>query len=242
MLTIGYTLINVESAHSKGKGKGILIGDKLRPLLEKIQASERELACRIGISPTAVYKWKTNKSGITWEQLQVLSEALGVSTDYFLEDKEEDEPPKKYPPTPEVVEREYIAMPIIAGVGADGEVLTDDYTLIKRSLLPRRTLYAFEVQGDSMEPTIPKDWIVLIDLEDVELRDGKVYLFARSGGLNNSLVIRRVFKESGDWMMIPDNRKYAPEKFTDERRVVGRVIKKMPKMEPMNVEYRVNLI
>ncbi len=36
--------------------------------------------------------------------------------------------------------------------------------------------------------------------------------------------------------MVPDNRKYAPEKFTDEWRVVGRVIKKMPKMEPMSVE------
>ena len=305
MLTIGYTLIDVERTHSKGKGKGILIGDKLRPLLEKIQASERELARQIGVSPTAVYKWKTNKSGITWEQLQALSESLGVSINYFLEEKSkvtgrgyyigdqlkkvmeekgltqyalakksgipqsmlsayihnkrgiskknlkklaqaigvpesyfiEDEPPKQYPPTPEVVEREYIAIPIITGVGAGGEVITDDYTIIRRSQLPRKSLSAFEVRGDSMEPTIPKGWIVLIDPDDRKLQNGKIYLFASSGGSDeNGLLIRRVFKQNEEWMMVPDNRKYEPEKLTDAWKVVGRAVKKMPKMELENVD------
>ena len=216
----------------KHKGRGYLIGDKLRKLLKEKGLTQYKLADIAKIPQSQISDYVRNRYGVSRPTLEKLAKALGVPMSYFIEE----EPPKEYPPSPEVVEREYVAIPIITGVGAGGEVITDNYTLIKRSRLPKKTLSAFEVQGDSMEPTIPKGWIVLIDPEDMELQDGKVYLFARSGGPDNGLVIRRVFKENGDWMMVPDNRKYAPEKFTDEWRVVGRVIKKMPKMEPMSVE------
>ena len=222
----------VKKEETHESGRAYLIGDKLKKIMKERELTQYALAKKSGIPQSMLSAYINNKHGISKKNLKKLAQALGVPESYFIED----EPPKEYPPSPEVVEREYIAIPIITGVGAGGEVITDNYTLIKRAHLPKKTLSAFEVQGDSMEPTIPKDWIVLIDPEDVELQDGKVYLFARSGGLDNGLVIRRVFKRNGDWMMVPDNRKYAPEKLTNEWRVVGRVIKKMPKMEPMNVE------
>ena len=88
-----------------------------------------------------------------------------------------------------------------------------------------------------MEPTIPKGWIVLIDPDDRKLQSGKIYLFASSGGADqNGLLIRRDFRQNDEWMMVPDNRKYQPEKLTDTWKVVGRAVKKMLKMELMNVE------
>ena len=224
-----YIPIHVKKERKK---RGYLIGDKLKKLLKEKGLSQYKLAEITGIPQPQISDYVRNRYGVSKPTLEKLAQALGVSPSYFIED----EPPKEYPPTPEVVEREYIAIPIITGVGAGGEVITDNYTLIKRAQLPRKTVSAFEVQGDSMEPTIPKDWLVLIDSEDTELQDGKIYLFARSGGADNGLVIRRVFKKNGDWVMVPDNRKYAPEKLTDDWKVVGRVIKKMPKMELMNVE------
>ena len=219
-------------SEDKVTGRGYYIGEKLQKILSERKLKQNQLAKMAGISPGTITDLIKNRHAASPKNLKKIARALGVPESYFIEE----EPPKEYPPSPEVVEREYVAIPIITGVGAGGEVITDNYTLIKRAQLPRKTLSAFEVQGDSMEPTIPQGWIVLIDPEDMELQDGKVYLFARSGGSDNGLVIRRVFKENGDWMMVPDNRKYAPEKFTDEWRVVGRVIKKMPKMEPMSVE------
>ena len=223
-----YYMVNV----AKGAERGYFIGEKLKKILKEKNLTQYKLAKLSGIPQPMLSGYIHNRHGISKVNLAKLSKALGVPMSYFIEE----EPPKEYPPTPEVVEREYVAIPIITGVGAGGEVITDNYTLIKRAQLTKKTLSAFEVQGDSMEPTIPKDWIVLIDPEDVELQDGKVYLFARSGGPDNGLVIRRVFKENREWTMVPDNRRYAPEKFTDEWRVIGRVIKKMPKMEPINVE------
>jgi len=219
-------------SEDKATGRGYYIGKKLEKLLAERGLKKNQLAKRAGISPGTITDLIKNRHAASPKNLKKIAQALGVPQSYFIEE----EPPKEYPPTPEVVEREYIAIPIITGVGAGGEVITDNYTLIKRSQLPRKTLSAFEVQGDSMDPTIPKDWFVLIDSEDTELQSGKVYLFARSGGPENGLVIRRVFKENDDWVMVPDNRKYPPEKLTDEWRIVGRVVQKMPKMEPISVE------
>ena len=172
-----------------------------------------------------------NKRAASPEKIERIAQALGVSPSYFLED----EPPKEYPPTPEVVEREYIAIPIITGVGA-GSLITDNYTLIKRSQLPKKSISAFEIKGDSMEPTIPEGWIVLIDTEDTELQNGKVYLFAESNGnTENNLFIRRVYKTDDSWELVPDNRKYAPQKL-DQLRVIGRVVKKLAPPELQDVD------
>ena len=214
--------------------RAYLIGDKLKKIMEEKKITQYRLAIESGIPQSMISAYVNNKHGISKKNLKKLAEALGISESYFIEE----DLPKQYPPTPEVVEREYIAIPIITGVGAGGEVITDDYTLIRRSQLPRKSLSAFEVRGDSMEPTIPKGWIVLIDPDDKKLQNGKIYLFATSGGGadENGLLIRRVFRQNDEWMMVPDNRKYQPEKLTDTWKVVGRAVKKMPKMELENVE------
>ncbi len=230
MLTIGYTL-NQVNVLSKGKGKGIFIGDKLSKLLEKQGISDRRLAKILGVSNTAVYKWKHNKAGITWEYLEKLAQALGVSPSYFIEE----EPPEKV--SLDVMEREYVAIPIISGVGAGGEFVSDHYTLIRRADLPRRTISAFEVYGDSMEPTIPEGYIVLIDPYDKELAEGKVYLFAQNdGSIHTSFLLRRVMKIGDEWYLVPDNRKYKPTKLTEFYMVVGRAIKKLPPIKPEDIE------
>ena len=213
--------------------RGYFIGEKLKQLLDEKKITQYKLAKITGIPQPMISGYVNNKHGISKSNLVKLAQALGVSPSYFIED----EPPKQYPPTPDVVEREYIAIPIITGVGAGGEVYTDNYTLIKRAQLPRRTLSGFEVQGDSMEPTIPYGWIVLVDTDNRELQEGKVFLFAYSGGsTENGLLIRRVFKKNGDWILTPDNRHYAPEKLTDDWKIIGKVVKKMPQMEPEDVE------
>ena len=214
-------------------GRAYLIGDKLKKIMKEKKLTQYALAKKSGIPQSMLSAYINNRHGISKKNLKKLAQALDVPESYFIED----EPPKEYPPTPEVVEREYIAIPIITGVGAGGEVITDNYTIIKRSQLPRKTLSAFEVHGDSMEPTIPQGWIVLIDPNDRELQNGKIYLFAGSEGSDqNGLLIRRVFRKNDEWMMVPDNRRYEPEKLTDAWKVVGRAVKKMPKMELENVD------
>lgn len=225
----GMTTIKVK----KATGRGYYIGSKLSTLLAEKGITPYRLAKITGISQPAISMIVNNKRAASPEKIERIAKALGVPESYFLED----ELPKEYPPTPEVVEREYIAIPIITGVGAGGEVITDNYTLIKRSRLPRQTVSGFEVKGNSMEPTIPQGYLVLIDPDATELYEGKIYLFARSyGNTENSLLLRRVHKVGGEWALVPDNRKYAPQKLTDEYRVIGMIIKKIPPVEPEDVE------
>ncbi len=294
MLTFSYTLKKVE-ALSKGKGKGIFIGNKLRHLLKRMKISDRQLAKQLGVSNTAIYKWKYDKAGITWEYLTKLAEVLNVSPEYFLEYKGdgtmkatrrgfligdklrrimeekgitqyklskmtgipqpsisaylknkygvsrptleklaqalgvppsyfiEEEPSKKYPPTPDVVEREYVAIPVIDKAGAGGEYYMDHYTLVQRSQLPYMRVIAYEVDGDSMEPTISSGEVVLIDPDDKELHEGGVYLFASGdGGVGNGFIIRRVKRVDDEWILVPDNPRYSPSKITFYA-VVGKV-------------------
>lgn len=209
------------------------IGDKLRELLARLGISQRKLAKLTGYTQQYINQLANNKSRASVRAIKKLSQALGVSPSYFLEE----EPPKEYPPPPDVVEREYVPIPKITGVGAGGEVITDDYTLIKRSRLSRKSVSAFDVLGDSMEPTIPKGWTVLIDPNDKELVEGGIYLFAVSyGNSENGLIIRRVHKVNDEWELVPDNRKYAPQKLTGDYKIIGRVLKKLPPNEPMDVE------
>ncbi|WP_457601092.1 XRE family transcriptional regulator [Hydrogenivirga sp.] len=217
----------------KATGRGYFIGKKLKEILREKGVSKYYLAKQAGFSPSTITGYIKDRHAASPKAIEKIARVLDIPETFFFEE----EPPKTSVPTSELVEREYIAIPIITGVGAGGEVITDNHTLIKRSKLPRLSVSGFEVKGDSMEPTIPKGWIVLIDPDDRELAEGKVYLFAYSGGsAENGLLIRRVHRVNNEWELVPDNRRYAPQKLTDEFKIVGRVIKKIPKIEPMDVE------
>ncbi|ADO44923.1 putative phage repressor [Hydrogenobacter thermophilus TK-6] len=219
----------VKLIEMKATRRGYFIGEKLKKLLQEKGLSIYRLAKLTGLTQSGLSMIINNQRAVSPAILRKIAETLNIPEVYFIEE----EPTKEYPPSPEVIEREYIAIPIITGVGAGGEVITDDYTLIKRTQLPKKTVSAFEVEGDSMEPTIPKDWLVLVDPTDLQLYEGGIFLFASQG---NGLFIRRVHKVDNQWELVPDNRKYAPQKLTEEIKVLGRVLKKLPKIEPMEVE------
>jgi len=125
-------ILECVAVRKKATGRGYYIGDKLSTLLAERGITPYRLAKMTGITQPAISMIVNNKRAASPEKIERIAQALGVPMSYFIEE----EPPKEYPPTPEVVEREY----------------------------------------------------------------------------------------------------YPPEKLTDEWRIVGRVVQKMPKMEPINVE------
>ena len=66
--------------------------------------------------------------------------------------------------------------------------------------------------------------LVIIDEEDKELQDGRIYLIAEQ---NNGLRIRRLRKVDGVWWLFPDNPEYPPERLTPDLWIVGRVLYKI---------------
>jgi len=212
------------------------IGEKLNTLLKSRGISQRQLARMTGYTQQYINAVARNKTSVSIRALKKIAEALGVSPSYFLEDYESLSFINNKELKDEVIAREYVMIPVITGVGAGGEIITRDHVLIRRGQVPVKTVVAFEVKGDSMEPTIPSQSIVLVDREDRELQEGKVYLFVRTNGNDeNGLLIRRVYKGDKGWMLVPDNRRYPPEDAAGYS-VVGRVLYKLPPIKLERVE------
>jgi phage repressor protein C with HTH and peptisase S24 domain len=81
------------------------------------------------------------------------------------------------------------------------------------------------VSGDSMEPTLRDEDVVLIDLSQTEIYTGKIFAV----GIDEEIVIKRLDKKPGRLVLVSDNRQLYPPlevKLGEEAsvRIIGRVI------------------
>lgn len=90
----------------------------------------------------------------------------------------------------------------------------------------RHKLAAIKVGGESMEPTIVKGSIVVVDLSDKEQVDGKVYAVNTPEGGMDMASIKRIKKWEKGFVLLSDNSNYPPELSPMDwhRLCVGRVV------------------
>ena len=84
------------------------------------------------------------------------------------------------------------------------------YEGIEVSILPTKNASKIIVQalGDAMEPIIADGDRVIVDISQIDIADGKIYLLETAKGN----VFRRVEKSLGSgWRLVPSNEKYRPE-------------------------------
>ncbi|WP_300456672.1 S24 family peptidase [Desulfobacula sp.] len=91
------------------------------------------------------------------------------------------------------------------------------------------TLVAARVGGDSMEPLIPENSIIIIDKDDREFIDNKVFAIAIEDGGVKNLAVKRVrkFEKAKGFLLLSENHKYQPRLVVESdwlRLCVGRVI------------------
>ena len=77
----------------------------------------------------------------------------------------------------------------------------------------KHRLAALRVGGDSMEPIIPKGSIVVVDLEDREHIEGKIYCVnITEGGIDIAAIKRiRIWEKGKGFVLISENHKYVPD-------------------------------
>jgi len=108
----------------------------------------------------------------------------------------------------------------------DGSTTTVPTHWIERNGYKREQLIAIRVKGESMEPTLYEDDLVVVNYGDVHLVDGKVYAVNYEG----EAVVKRLTRDAGQWWLTSDN----PDQVKFYRRVckgsdciiVGRVVRK----------------
>lgn len=108
----------------------------------------------------------------------------------------------------------------------DGANTTVPTGWLDRNKLEPAFLIAIYMRGESMEPTLFADDLVIVNMGDRQLVDGAVYAINYEG----EMVVRRLERDAGEWWIKsdnPDQRKYGRKVFRDDVSfIIGRVIRK----------------
>lgn len=108
----------------------------------------------------------------------------------------------------------------------DGSTTTVPTDWIERNGFNREQLIAIRVKGESMEPTLYEDDLVVVNLADTRPADGNVYAINYEG----EPLVKRLTRDAGQWWLTSDH--------TDQRKfyrrvcqgsdciIVGRVVRK----------------
>ncbi|MCP4114097.1 MAG: LexA family transcriptional regulator [Desulfobacteraceae bacterium] len=93
----------------------------------------------------------------------------------------------------------------------------------------KHNLMAAKVGGDSMDPLVPENAIVIIDKDDRKFSDNKIFAVALEEGGVQNLAVKRVrkFEEAKGFLLLSENQEYKPRLVVESnwhRLCVGRVI------------------
>lgn len=92
----------------------------------------------------------------------------------------------------------------------------------------RNNIFFVKITGDSMEPTIPNNSVVFIDVDQKEVKDGKIYLVVIP---HVGATVKRLYIDYKNLILKPDNNFYKEKIFPldtlekEEIRIVGRVFR-----------------
>ena len=133
----------------------------------------------------------------------------------------------------EVIEKQKIdivQVPVYGKVSAgNGELLIDDAQILRYIPMAKGTVpkgsFFLEINGDSMEPTLHDGETALVNPNDIDYIENKIYVSV----LHDEGYIKRIVIDENAIMLISDNPKYRPifvrEEEKDYFRIIGRVIK-----------------
>jgi repressor LexA len=126
------------------------------------------------------------------------------------------------------LQRGEVLIPLIGRISC-GEPITateniERYIAEPGARLPSGTLFYLQAKGDSMAPTIGDGSLVLIR-EQEQVEDGEIAAVLLEG--DSEATLKRVKREKGMILLIPDNRMYAPITLTEDSpgRIIGKAVR-----------------
>lgn len=208
--------------------------------------TKKRMAEEAGVSPPAVNYWFSDTNGIQGEQARKLAKFLLVDPVWL--EKGEGSPERTLFPglagarqvvvleqdAPEFVQIPMVELRLQAGVTGfqteldqrEGGTLGMRRSWIERTGLNPESLIAIHVKGDSMEPSLYEDDVVVLNTADRKPADGAVFAVNYEG----EAVVKRFSRDAGDWWLTsdnPDQRKHHRKLCRGEACIIiGRVVRK----------------
>lgn len=194
------------------------IGEKIIFLRKKNKITQDELADALEISKQSILNYETEKRQIPIDVLSKIATFFKIPIEAFFSDN--------YDNFEEIKNNNTIKIPIIskvsAGLGVYGRNEILDWLEVSKSIAKSATFATF-IDGDSMEPKIHDDDLVLV--QEVSMLDsGEIGIFF----LNDDVYCKKFqYNEFTKEIILKSiNPKYKPKEVTsdDEFRIIGRVV------------------
>lgn len=193
------------------------IGEKINFLRKEGNLTQDELADKIGISKQALFNYENNKRLIPIDTLSDIANFFNVPIESFFS---EDYTNLK------IIEKDAVRIPIYsnasAGHGKYAQEEPLDWLELPNSIAKNADFGTF-VEGDSMEPKIYEDDLLLIRKTD-SLEDGEIGIFY----LNENIYCKKYKYNSVTRMTTLKslNEKYDPIKIEneDDFHIIGKVV------------------
>ena len=194
------------------------IGDKIISLRKKNKITQDELADALKISKQSILNYETEKRQIPIDLLSKIANFFNLPIEAFFSDD--------YDNFKEEKKKSITRIPIIskasAGLGIYGRDEILDWLEVSKSIAKEATFATF-IDGDSMEPKIHDDDLVLVQ-ETTSLDSGEIGIFF----LNDEIFCKKFqYNQFTKEITLKSiNPKYKPKEINndDEFRIIGRVV------------------
>lgn len=207
------------------------------------RGTQAKLARAANIAPGQVTDILKGRKFGTEETKRALATALGWEYEEFLKYGQCLITGKEYrrvaPKTPDIDSRLYLPVPfynkIIQEAQPGGKIKMPDTTEDNPPLLMIKhhlgkygnstQLAAFRILDETMEPTLSKGGIAIVDVSDRAIDDGRIFLVAQSAA-SEKYTIKRLRVDGDEHFLISDNSAYPPKllKQAWDKLVVGKVV------------------
>jgi len=175
----------------------------LRFWLARKGVSQYALAQKIGVAPNTISQIATGQRNPSFDLLEKITGALGVSLPEFFACKDDS--------LPEIVFVERVkARPRGGTGGLETDAESSNMYSFHSSFIARKRgnpadMKIFEVAGDSMSPTLNNGDLIMVNLLDTDVRTGCVYLLR----IGDELMVKRLENRPGNMLLIrSDNPAY----------------------------------
>jgi transcriptional regulator with XRE-family HTH domain len=219
------------------------IAKNLRTGMDASGITQASLAKAVGVTPAVVWQWVNGRRPVPLRYVQHVSTLLAlhpsdISFEYSqMLDRAQDDVAGRtlIPASPIQTNEDELVIPSWRPddpgfgpllVDADPPVSVPPSWLSKRRL-PLTKLRSLDIQGDAMRPTLSDGDLVIVNLADTRLVDGRIYAFA----LGEELKVRRLRRRADGAIVImsdnPDSVTY-PDEVVDpeEGTLLGRVVQR----------------
>ncbi|MDK6290894.1 MULTISPECIES: LexA family protein [Aerococcus] len=202
-------------------GNRQIMAENIKRLMSKRNISRTKLSDDLGISYTTVSDWINGKTYPRIDKIEALANYFNVEKAELVES--EATLSANMIPINRIKNIPIVAL-VHCGEPSFAEDHIEEYVPFPDQLLPQGDCYFVKAQGDSMNPIIKEDDLVLIKKQN-EVENGEIA--AVCIGDEDEAALKRVKYSGDDIVLLPENRNYSPIVInkSNPARIIGKAVK-----------------